>query len=77
MYSFDAYHLGAKAVFLFEKDVEETNNGQNIGGKLDVKINLNVVKIHASAQFETINNETKKDTKLRVKFHGDYLIGNK
>ena len=67
---------GAKAVFLFEKDAEEVVMGATVGGEVDIKISLANVKISGNAKFESINNETEKSNTLRVKFHGDFIIGN-
>ena len=65
---------GARSVFLFEKDVNEMVKGATVSGEIKVDINLDIVKISASASFSSINNETSKDNTLKVKFHGDFLI---
>ena len=62
-------------MFLFEKDTKELVTGATIGAYLSVKIELASIKISGSAKFDSVNNETEKDNTLKVKFHGDYLIG--
>ena len=62
-------------MFLFEKDVDELVKGATVKGEVSVTIDLSVVQISGSASFSSINNETQSDTKLKVKFHGDFLIG--
>ena len=69
------FFSGAKAVFLFERDDEETVMGATIEGSLKIEIDLSAVKISGSASFSSVNNETEKDNKLKVSFHGDYLLG--
>ena len=66
---------GANSVFIFEKTVNEESNAAEISGKLSIGINISAIKIKGSANFSSKNNETRKSNQLRVKFHGDFIIG--
>ena len=67
--------VGAKSVFLFEKDENTIVDGALMHGEVSVKIDLTMVKISGSADFTSINNNTYQDVSLKVKFHGDFLVG--
>ena len=69
------FFSGAKSVFLFEQDMNEVVNGAVMSGEVSVTIDIKVVKISGSASFKTVNNDTYHNNKLKVKFHGDFLIG--
>ena len=62
-------------MFLFEKDYKEESQGNVLNGRVSVKIDLDVVKISASAEFQIQNNQTKRDSSIKCKFYGDFLIG--
>ena len=67
---------GARAIFIFEKEVAEKNMGSTLSGNVHIGIKIgSKIDIQGNAQFESVDNETSSKSALRVSFHGDFLIG--
>uniref|UniRef100_A0A3Q3B253 Fibronectin type-III domain-containing protein n=1 Tax=Kryptolebias marmoratus TaxID=37003 RepID=A0A3Q3B253_KRYMA len=66
---------GAKAFFVFDRDVSEDENHQDIEGYLKLMINkIPSVSIGGSGSVKLDNTDIKKVETFSCKFHGDFLL---
>ncbi|XP_072219500.1 cytolytic toxin-alpha-like [Leuresthes tenuis] len=67
---------GARAFFVFDRDVSDDESHQDIEGSLKVMINkIPSVGIEGSGSVKLDDSDVKKVEKFSCKFHGDFLLG--
>ncbi|KAM3603794.1 uncharacterized protein V6R79_002174 [Siganus canaliculatus] len=66
---------GAKAFFVFERDMGEDEKRSEVQGKMNVMIKkIPSIDINSSGQLELKEKESKSVEKFTCRFHGDFLL---
>ncbi|XP_048825993.1 stonustoxin subunit alpha-like isoform X6 [Brienomyrus brachyistius] len=66
---------GAQAFFVFDREVSETENQQNIKGNLQVMIKkIPILSIEGEASLKLTDTDRATEEKLSCKFYGDFAL---
>ena len=63
-------------LFIFEKEEFEDGSENKFGGSINVELDVSMFKLKISASIQSNNTDTASSSQLKVKYHGDLILGN-